>query len=101
MKMTHSVWDVIDEIINVHAKEHPEKWKAYVMQVEEARSSRKDSKFGSTGTKGSNLRYTLDIPEKVLLMIRMLYNPDELPMDRKFFLKFAKRYPKFKVAEKV
>ena len=79
---------------------NPGHWEAHLVGVYDLRATRKDSKFASTidPNTGGILRYTLDIPEKVMYMIRMLYSVEELPMDRKFFLEFGRRFPNLKVA---
>lgn len=101
MKKTHNVWEVIDEVFKVWSSHHPEKWKSFVWNVRDVKETRIDKKFGTSKTKGSNLRYYIDIPQDVIYMLRTLYTPDELPMNSKFFREFAKRFPKFKVVDKV
>ena len=93
-----SMWEVIDEVLNIWAKRQPKEWKAHLFNLGNLKETR-TNKFAST--KDKSLRYILDIPEKVILMIRILYNTNEAPMDKKWMLIFAKRYPKFLVAEKV
>ena len=93
-------WPVIEECFKVWESTNPGHWEAHLVGVYDLRATRKDSKFASTidPNTGGILRYTLDIPEKVMYMIRMLYSVEELPMDRKFFLEFGRRFPNLKVA---
>ena len=96
-------WPVIGECLRIWEKSAPRTWDSFLFNLEATRETRKDKTYGSTVDKetGGILRYTLDIPEKVIYMLRTLYTPDELPMNREFYRAFANRYPKFKVAEKI
>lgn len=96
-------WPVIEKVLEVWSKRPTQEWKSYLIQLGKIRATRKDLKFASTKDKitGGYLRYTLDIPEKVIFMIRCLYSSQELPMNREFFHYFAKRFPAFKIAEKL
>lgn len=99
------IWVVIDKIIEVWANTHPTKWDAYLIDLAEIKDSLYDKKFATarkTHTKGTgNIRQLLDIPEPIVRMIRALYNPIELPMNKEFYAGFAKRYKKFVVADKL
>lgn len=96
-------WPVIEACLKVWSDSKPNTWESFLYEIEQTRETRKDPKFGSTVDKstGATLRYTLDIPEKVIYMLRVLYTPEELPMNKDFFIAFAQRFPKFKVAEKI
>ncbi len=96
-------WPVIEMIVEAWQDRNPTQWKSHLLYIEELRHTRKDSKYASTYDKknGGYLRYTLDIPEKVLQMIRCLYNAEELPMTKEFFKEWAKKYPQMKVAQKI
>lgn len=96
-------WPVISEILKIWADKSPKEWKSYLIRLQDIKRTRKDRKFASTYDKVNKgyLRYILDIPQKVISMIRCLYTADELPMNRKFFIEFARRFPRLKVAEKL
>lgn len=95
-------WPVIEECFNVWYKTNPSHWDAHLVTIDDIRNTRKESKFASSkDDSGRMLRYTLDIPEKVMMMIRMLYSEEELPMNRRFFIEFARRFPQLKIAEKI
>ena len=96
-------WPVIEECFKIWQSTNPGHWDAHLVEVYDLRRTRKDSKFASTvdPVTGGTLRYTLDIPEKVMYMIRMLYSVEELPMNREFFLTFGKKFPYLKVADKL
>jgi len=96
-------WPVIEECIRIWDSQGFNTWKSYLVYIDNIKKTRKDPKYASTYDphyKGY-LRYTLDIPDMVMKMIRILYTPDELPMNREFFNEWARRLPKFKVAEKI
>lgn len=98
-------WPVIEEILKLWEKKarRSNEWKSYIFNLESTRETRKN-KFAASDADpvhGGILRYTLDIPEFVAYAIRILYTPDELPMNRDFYRAFAERFPKFKVAEKI
>lgn len=98
-------WPVIEECFKIWEAKNPGSWKAFLVNVEETRSTRSND-FASSDPKKDTvhngiLRYTLDLPEHVVYMIRCVYNPNELDMNRDFFIAFAKRYPGFKVAKKI
>lgn len=97
-----SPWPVIEMCFNYWASKNPKRYRSFLISIKDIKETRKDPKFGSTYDKesGGYLRYTLDIPEEVMYMIRKIYSVDELPMDREFFTEFGKRFPKFKIAEK-
>jgi hypothetical protein len=102
----NGIWIVIRRIIDIWKETHPKQWQSYLIELDSVRRTRLDSKFGLSknskmyhGDRG-NLRYTLDIPEQVYMMIRAVYNDEELPMDKEFFNLFARKFPMFKVSEK-
>ena len=96
-------WPVIEECIKIWHERRPKEWNSYLVELGQLRSSRKDRKFASTYDKvtGGYLRYTLDIPEMVMKMIRCIYSPEELDMNRDFFRVWARKYPSMKIAEKI
>lgn len=96
-------WPVIEKIMVFWRTQKPVQWKSYLIDLGKIRETRKEKRFASTVDKetGGTLRYTLDLPQPVMFMIRMMYTPEELPMQRDFSLEFARRYPIHKVAEKL
>jgi hypothetical protein len=92
-------WGVIDLLINIWAKKSPDEVDALEINVDQYRESLIDKKFGQTSYgKAQERRFKLAFPKTLMLMIRTIYKSDELPMDEKFFTKFAEIYPAFKVA---
>ena len=98
-------WPVIEKCIDIWKETNPTEWKSFLYEIEETKGTRRN-KFAASDERKDRvhngiLRYTLDIPEKVLYMIRAIYSATELPMNRSFFLEFAKRFPRMRVAEKI
>jgi hypothetical protein len=101
LKKENKLWESIEEIVKIWAETKPHEYRSYLVDVSQVKGAMKDPKFGTTRTRDSGLRRTLDIPETVMFMIRKLYSPDELPMNRKFFQAWAKKFPKMMVVEKM
>ena len=91
-------WPVIEEILNFWADQNPRRFKSFLYQMEETRATRFDNKYGKS--KGEAFRYTLDIPQDVMFMVRHVYSVEELPMNKQFFHEWAMNFPKMKVAER-
>lgn len=91
-------WPVIEECLKIWKDSEPKTWESYLYRLEQVKSTRRDQRFGQSRT--GMYRYTLDIPQKVMFMIRCLYDDEELPMNKEFFHEFARRFPRLKVAEK-
>jgi len=98
-------WPVIEELFKVWERTHPKQYKSHLIYIKDVRATRRD-KFASSDPRkdpvhNGILRYTLDIPDTVMYMIRKVYSANELSMNREFFLEFARKFPKYKVAEKL
>jgi len=97
-----NVWPVIEECLQVFASSNPTHYKSHLVYLDETKRTRAN-KFASKHDKKNDgyIRYIADIPEKVIMMIRALYSAEELPMDKDFFREFARRFPQYRVAEKI
>lgn len=95
-------WPVIEECINFWVSKKPHEYKSHLIDVNSLRETRKEKKFASTTdpVTGGIMRYVLSIPDEVIFMIRKVYNADELPMNRLFFLEWFKKFPKMTVSER-
>lgn len=91
-------WPVIEKCIEVWSLKNPTEYKSFLVEVDQTRYTRRN-KFGASKTMGT--RYLLDIPTQVMQMIRAIYSVEELPMNKNFLQEFAKKFPKFSVAEKI
>ena len=104
-KKTKGIWTVIAEILKVWTAERPKEYKSFIITLEKTKASRKVTSVGSkrfrgvTKKGGSYGRAMLDLPVRVHNMIRVLYSPQELKMDKEFFEKFLKKFPKFRIAK--
>lgn len=98
-----SPWPVVERCLEYWAQKEPKAWKSFLINVKNTRDTRRNG--GKSDRKkdwkhGGQFTYTLDLPEFVVYMLRMIYTPEELPMNQEFFDAFAERFPKFRVAEK-
>lgn len=102
MRQTKPLWEVIEAVLDIWSKQNPTKWKAYLISVGHIKEGQKVTKGWRGVSKdkktGGYLRYVVDFPQWVMFCIRKLY-PD-LKFDKKFFIEFARRFPRFRVAEK-
>ena len=102
MKRQGKTWDIIDLLVESWTKENDGKeFAAYKGFLEETREVQRDRKFGRTENQDQDRRYIISMPEQLMYMIRGVFRPKELIMDREFFLDFAKRYPFFRIPEKL
>ena len=101
IKKDKPLWDVIDEVVSIWISRHPDEWKSNIIRIDSIRNTRSDKKFASSKDKGSYLRYTIDVPQAIISMIRVLYDADTLNMDKDFWRKFGRRYKAFMIPEKM
>ena len=92
-------WDFVDEVMNVWTKVHPKQWGELIHEVKLTKLDLVDKKYATTKSKHMERRLLLRMPEFVHNVIWKMY-PD-YRMDRKFFNTFARRYPAYRVSEKV
>lgn len=101
LKNAKDQWAVIDKLLEKLVKTAPEEMKALKIQIDDQRETLEDKIFGQTkGGKDFERRFTVVFPLKLQQMIRVIYSPEELEFDSKFYQEFVKRYPKFRIAEK-
>lgn len=102
-------WPVINGCIQLWKDTNPSDWKSYLVQLDHTKQSRKITTVGGRKFRGVSkdneqggfTSYLLDIPEKVMLLIRCMYNSDELPMNKEFFYQLGKRFPELLVRSAV
>ena len=104
LKKTKGPWDVIKEIVKIWSSERPAEYRSFVVGLKDTKSTRKVYKGKFTGVSkdkksGAILRYTYDVPVKVVAMIRKMY--PEMYMDKEFFKKMGRLFPDFKISKKV
>ncbi len=91
-------WPVIEACLDLWVSKRPTEYKSFLVELADMKATRRN-KFASSKTE--MYRYTLDIPEMVIYMLRKLYTVDEMPMDKKFFRSWAKKFPRMRIAEKI
>jgi len=98
MKKTRPLWEVIRYIFDTWKKSSPSVYESFIFEVKEKQRSR-GTVYGSNSSK--TLRYLVDIPKKIYMLIRILYPVEQLQMDKKFMREFARRFPECRVAQKI
>lgn len=95
-------WVVIDLLVHAWIKKAPEEVEAQMIQIDEYKEDLIDKKYATT-REGyhQERRFKLVFPKTLMLMIRCVYSTEELPFTPVFHNEFAKRYPYFKIAEKL
>ena len=95
-------WEVIDLIVNLWSSKAPDEVEAVNINIDEYKAGLQDKEFATTAEGGDmDRRFFLSFPTRLMLMIRTQYKVEELPFDKAFYNKFAKKYPFFMVSEKV
>lgn len=98
-------WNVIDLCVKAFKDKFPKRYQSYIIRVEEIRIEQKRTRVGSKVFRGVSkdkvhdayLTHTVDFPAWIMGLIRKVYNPQELIMDKEFFREFGKRHPEFRV----
>lgn len=102
LKNSKNHWAVIDLLLKSWLKKDPEDVQAFKIDLEDTKETLDDPKFAATkGGKDFDRRFTLIFPSDLQLMLRSVYSSEELSFDQKFFREFARRYPFFRVADKI
>ena len=106
LKNTRPVWEVIEELMRMYSETNVKEYDSYLIDLEDTKDNGKITNVGgkafsnvSKDIEGSLLRHRLDIPVKVVYMIRRLYSTDEVQMDQKFFDTWARKFPNTVVSE--
>lgn len=95
-------WQVITDLVNAWANRSPDEFKAFKVHLQDMRTDLKDKKFGQTsGGKDMDRRLTMIFPQSLMFMIRSVYKSDELKMDKAFYHEFLRRFPFFRVPERI
>jgi hypothetical protein len=107
LRKTKGMWEVIEEVMKMWSDTNPKEYKSYLIDLQETKET--GNVYSLTGGKsisnvskdlnGSLLRHRLDIPVKVVYLIRRLYSADECPMDAEFYDEWSRRFPKTVVSE--
>lgn len=101
-KVNKGPWETIDELVKLWRERTPEEFQGFKVHLDNMREIQVDRKFGQTkGDKTMERRLTLIIPTSLQGMIRAVYKAHELPFDTKFFREFGRRYPFFRIPDKI
>ena len=106
-KSKKNPWEVIDICVKAFKDKHPMRYNSYVVRVKGVREAQKKTWVGNKEFRGVSkdkehdayLAHTIDFPAWIMLLIRKVFNNNELIMDKEFFREFGKRYPEFKVMD--
>lgn len=106
-KKKNDPWDVIDLCVKAFKSKFPKQYKSYIIRLEAVKASQKKTWVGRKEFRGVSkdkkndayLAHTVDFPAWIMSLIRKVYNPQELIMDKKFFREFGKRHPEFRILE--
>lgn len=111
MKQEKPFWEVVEEVIKVFKKTRPEAYKSFVLHLDYTRGVQKETSVGNSRFRGvskldGGLRALIvDFPAWVMLCLKKLYTDDELQWTgeegKKFYREFAKRFPEFKILERM
>lgn len=95
-------WAVIDKLIKTWEQRTPEEVQAIKINLTQYKENMDDKEFGQTKLgKEQERRFSLVFPLQLQNMIRTLYGAEDVPFNQEFYHEFAKRYPRFKVANKI
>lgn len=102
LRKEKSPWEVIEVIVRAWQETCPQTYQSFIYSLDQVKRNSKVTKGVrgvSVDKEGNTLIHRLDIPVKVIYMIRRLY-PD-IPMDKAFYNKWAKKFPKMVIESKV
>ena len=94
-------WEVKTELVDAWMRRTPEEFKAFKVHLQYTREDLKDPEFAKTSDQIQERRLVAIIPMSLMAMIRSMYSPRELIMDRKFHQEFARRFKFFQVPDKI
>lgn len=101
LKEQNKTWECLEEIVKIWSQVKRSEYKSYLIDLDYIKGTMKDPKFGTTRTRGSNLRRLIDMPSSLVFWIRKVFTAEELPMDKKFFIKWSRMFPKMMVVNKI
>lgn len=96
---TQKDWSILDEIIKVWSVAYPDMYRLHLDNIKKIRKANDATKGIAKDKGGAEIRHTVEIPEKLLSLVRAIFPSQNL--DKSFIYKFAKRYPIFSVVGKI
>jgi len=105
LKKDKDPWEVFEYIVRVWQSTNPSEYDSFLYTLDETKGTRKITNIGNkqfSGVSidketGGTLRYLLDIPTKVIYLIKRLY--PNINLDKEFYTKWAKKFPKMVIEE--
>ncbi len=99
------LWECLDEIVRFYRKHYPEEYTESVSISKDLQKSRGDewgrgNKWIHKISREANWRMVMNLPFRLISIIRKVYSEEELPFDRRFLKKLGRKYPEFLVPEK-
>lgn len=96
-------------MIKIWKQRNPAEWKSFIVHLDDTKQAQKRKWVGRhewTGVtkdkeSGAYFSMVVDFPVWIMQALRKLYNSDELPMDKKFFERFAREFPEFAIRKKI
>jgi len=104
MTKNKDIWEVLDLMVDVWIKKNSQEAQKHAQEVKLEQETRKNH-FASTERSNGDLggqRALGEIPYEIGMILDMFYHEKiEEIGQKKFYYKFFKRYPQFKVAQKL
>ena len=102
-------WEVIEEVVKAWGVLQPTRWESHIVRLNEVKRAQKVTNVGTKSFRGVSkdkendayLSLVVDIPMWIELCIRKLFTVEDLPFDKEYYRKFAKKFPVFRVREAV
>lgn len=102
-------WEVVAGVVDMWIKRDEKEWKSYILHLDAVKKDQKVRTRGSKSWRGVSVdkesgverSLVVDFPIWIDMCLRVLYKGDDIQFDKKFYRKFARRFPIFRIREKV
>lgn len=104
LKKNKPFWEVVEEVVKAWKGRNPEEWESYVIHLDAVKKDQKVTGRGWRGVSrsdGIERSLVVDLPVWIDMCLRVLYRGDEVQFDKKFYRTFARKFPIFRIREKV
>ncbi len=104
LKKTKPFWEVVSAVIDMWMERDPEQWKSYILHLDAVKKDQKvkNNRWrGVSNSDGIERSLVVDFPVWIDMCLRVLYKGDDVQFDKKFYRTFAKKFPVFRIREKV
>lgn len=98
-------WEALDEIVTFFKKNYPLEYQESVEISKDLKKTRGDEwgrgdKYLHKVSRSASWRMVMNMPFRLVAIIRKVFSEQDLPFDRKFLRKFGTKYPEFLVPER-